>query len=298
MLESTPRVYSEGYAVEMIKALRLKRLSDIEPFAGYIPPNMRGVAKNSENICIGAIYEGYACGAALAENTRGRWYVRSVYIDPKARLCGLGTYLLRGLMGTVKELHATEIILMYTPSMLNDRNYSSMFQRVGFSAPEPYATTFAVPLGTLVIEGIRATAVTIVPIYKARANVRQNYYKRFERMEFPEFADDRGFIYPPEPECCLLAIDGDEIAGAITVFRDEGRKELFVRGLFVHETKRGKGIAMALITKSFENAVSIYDTDYIVRTSAITLASYGLCDRLFKHDRRLKETVFYMTCSL
>ena len=278
--------------------LRLLRIREPGPFAGYIPPNMHCAAKRAENICIGAAYLDKACGAVLAESTLEGWYVRSVYVDPSARLCGLGTYLLRALIGAVQAAGAEELTLMYTPGMLEGGNVSGAFQRAGFSPPQPYASIFTVPLGAIYTPAAPDTRMTAEPILTAPPAVKEAYHQKLISGGFPAFVSDDGFLYPPEPRCCLLAYTEDKVAGAIAVFHDEARKELYVRGLYVGELYRGRGVAQTLIRRALETALQIYGPEYPVRTSPITRTLYELCDRYFMHGHGSKETIFFMACAL
>ena len=64
-----------------------------ESFAGYILPYVRrnlSRAKSSETYTvIGAMWNGLACGAAVVEWDEDDGNIRSLFIDPKARRCGI-----------------------------------------------------------------------------------------------------------------------------------------------------------------------------------------------------------------
>ena len=71
-------------------------------FSQYIPENFRAMLGRDDTVCVGAAYGTSACGAALAQREQGGDYcLRYIFVDPKARLCGLGTYLLRGLLAAL-----------------------------------------------------------------------------------------------------------------------------------------------------------------------------------------------------
>lgn len=136
-------------------------------FAQYVPGNLRPLLGREDTVCVGAVYEGMACGAALAELERGgSCYLRYLFVDPAARLCGLGTYLLRGLMGKARELGACQVKALYTPSMLERKDQSmGVLERAGFSRPKPVATQFSAWLGD--IPGVKFPEVSDLKVYSA-----------------------------------------------------------------------------------------------------------------------------------
>ena len=88
-------------------------------FHPYVPGNLRPLLGREGTVCVGAAYGAAACGAALAQRDRGGGYdLRYICVDPAARLCGLGTYLLRGLLGQLRTQGAREVRAIYTPGML------------------------------------------------------------------------------------------------------------------------------------------------------------------------------------
>lgn len=67
------------------------------PFADYILPYVRGdIARRASADCLvlGAIWNGLACGAAVVEWADGGGDVRSLFVDPKARGCGVAGHML------------------------------------------------------------------------------------------------------------------------------------------------------------------------------------------------------------
>ena len=117
-------------------------------FSQYIPGNFRALLGREDTVCVGAVYGAAACGAALAQQEQGNSYcLRYIFVDPRARLCGLGTYLLRGLLGQLRIQGAREVRAVYSPSMLEDgRQTLSILERAGFSRPKPAATSFSTRL--------------------------------------------------------------------------------------------------------------------------------------------------------
>ena len=120
-------------------------------FRQYIPGNLRPLVGREDTVCVGAAYGAAACGAALAQRDRRDGYdLRYIFIDPSARLCGLGTYLLRGLLGQLRARGARQVRAIYTPGMLEGGGQTlGILERAGFSAPEPVSTGFSTRLGDI-----------------------------------------------------------------------------------------------------------------------------------------------------
>src|SRR5699024_8926404 len=98
--------------------LRLLRVGPEEQaFLQYIPGNLRPLLGQDDIVCVGAVYGVHACGAALAQrDQRGVYDLRYIFIDPAVRLCGLGTYLLRGLLGQLRAMGTRQVRAIYSPS--------------------------------------------------------------------------------------------------------------------------------------------------------------------------------------
>lgn len=130
------------------------------PFLQYIPGNLQPLLGRPETVCVGAVFRGFACGIALAEETGGgEYHLRYLFVDPASRLCGLGTHLLRGLLGLLRHLGAQVVKAIYTPSMLvGGGQRLGVLERAGFSPLKPISTAFSVPL-----ESIRRPEVTLPP---------------------------------------------------------------------------------------------------------------------------------------
>ena len=119
-------------------------------FLQYIPASLQPLLDRPATVCVGAVYDGAACGAALAEKCPEGYYLRYVFIDPAARLCGLGTYLVRGLLGQVAARGAGELAAVYTPEMIQGEGRTlGILTRAGFSRPAPFATSFSTRLGDI-----------------------------------------------------------------------------------------------------------------------------------------------------
>ena len=69
-----------------------------EPFAGYVLPYVRKLLARTdgpdERTVIGAMWNGLACGAAVAEWGGDSGELLSFFVDPKARGCGVAGHLL------------------------------------------------------------------------------------------------------------------------------------------------------------------------------------------------------------
>ena len=76
---------------------RLGRLLP-EPFAGYVLPYVRRQLAAAEDISaftvLGAMWNGLACGAAVAEWNGYGGTLHSLFVDPKARSCGIAGHML------------------------------------------------------------------------------------------------------------------------------------------------------------------------------------------------------------
>ena len=179
-------------------------------FFQYIPGNFRGLLGRDDTVCVGAVCGSAACGAAIAQREQGGGlcYLRYIFVDPKARLCGLGTYLLRGLLGQLRSRGAQEVQAIFSPSMLESGGQTlGILERAGFSRPKPVSTGFSTRLGD-------------IPDVK----------------------------YGPSPEMAVYsALDAPQaVRDAYLSLLDAGElPEL--EGLAVHEDYRGRGLGRALL---------------------------------------------------
>ena len=131
-------------------------------FQQYIPGNLRSLLGRDDTVCVGAVYEAASCGAALAQ--REQWgdsyELRYIFVDPRARLCGLGTYLLRGLLGQLRARGAREVRAVYSAGMLeNGGQRLGILERAGFPVVENAALEHeADVMGQRVSSGLTAQA--------------------------------------------------------------------------------------------------------------------------------------------
>ena len=261
------------------------------PFLQYLPGNFRPLVGGEEIVCVGAVYRGLACGAALAEETGpGEYYLRYIFVDPKARLCGLGTYLLRGLLGQLAESGAREIKALYSPSMLESgRQTLGILERAGFSAPKPVSTAFSVRLGDICCPELKLPeGMGVYPVAELPDALIDAYEELVLSGSLPYFVDPESAKFPSAEMSCICAVHG-EIAGVILIDRQEDT--LFVSGLYVQESYRKGYAAVALISRCVREARRLCPPETEVFTSAINRESFAICDKLFRRNSTThKET--------
>ena len=268
-------------------------------FAQYVPGNLRPLLGREDTVCVGAVYEGMACGAALAELERGgSCYLRYLFVDPAARLCGLGTYLLRGLMGKARELGACQVKALYTPSMLERKDQPmGVLERAGFSRPKPVATQFSAWLGD--IPGVKFPEVSDLKVYSA-LELPQNLWEVYSRWqqegELPGFVDI-SMLENPERELSSFCAIAGQLAGVFLIDRRENGLQL--SGLYLAEVFRRSGVAAALLSRSIRKGRERYPADTEVWTSTLNRDSFSLCSKLLlKGEHGRKETEFYCEADL
>ena len=260
-------------------------------FSQYIPGNFRPLLGREGTVCVGAVFDGLACGAALAEeHSHGTYYLRYIYVDPKARLCGLGTYLLRGLLGQVRARGGREVKAVYSPSMLEgEKQTLSILERVGFSRPEPFSTVFSTRLGD--IPDVKRAPGGDLAVYSALdvpEAVQDAYQELLEGGELPAFADARTLDRPWEELSSFCTVNG-ALAGVFLL--DRRGEGCHIAGLYVLPGFRGGRTAAALIARTLRAARAILPPDTPVWTSAIHRNAYSMCDKLLRlGDRAEKET--------
>lgn len=274
--------------------LRLVQVRETDtPFLRYLPGNFQPLLGSEGIVCVGAIYQGLACGAALAEEAApGEYYLRYIFIDPKARLCGLGTYLLRGLLGRLAESGAVEIKAIYSPSMLEKgRQTLGILERAGFSAPKPISTAFSVRLGDIRCPEVTLPEDMVVYSIKDAPKALKDIYAELVLCGgLPDFADATTVKSPSAEISSFCAADG-ELAGVLLIEQQENA--LAVTGLYVLEPFRRGYTAAALIGKSVREAQKLCPPETEVSVSAISRESFALCDKLFRRgSTTTKETEF------
>lgn len=262
-------------------------------FLQYIPGNMRGLLAQEGTVCVGAVFRGVACGAALAEETEpGGYHLRYIFVDPAARLCGLGTYLLRGLLGELANMGAERVTAVYAPSMLESGGQTlSILQGAGFSAPRPAATAFSVPLGEMYLPEVSLPEGMVVYTAVELPDELADAYEELALSgELPAFADVTTLESPSAGVSTFCAVDGT-LSGVLLVERKPA--ELAVAGLYVLEGYRRGRTAAALISRSIREARRLCPPETEVSASAINRDSFALCDKLFRRKgARGKETEF------
>lgn len=275
-----------------MEELRLVKVRETDTsFLQYLPGNFRPLLGGEGTVCVGVIYQGLACGAALAEETApGEYYLRYIFVDPKVRLCGLGTYLLRGLLGQLAQPGAREIKAIYAPSMLESgRQTLGILERAGFSAPKPVSTAFSVRLGDIRCPEVKLPEGMVVYTAEELPELLMDAYEKLMRSDIlPDFVDASMVNYPSAAMSSFCAVDG-VLTGILLVERQENA--LSVAGLYVLEPFRKGYTAAALIGRSVLEARKLCPLETEVFTSAINRESFALCDKLFRRSSTThKET--------
>ena len=97
------------------------------PFAGYVLPYVRRelarAKTDSAFTVLGAMWNGLACGAAVAEWGADAGELRSFFVDPKARGCGVAGHLLDLLLTEGARLGARTLYFNY---ILKDDELAAM----------------------------------------------------------------------------------------------------------------------------------------------------------------------------
>ena len=262
-------------------------------FLQYVPGNYRPQLGREELLCVGAVYRGKACAAALAEETgEGRYYLRYLFVDPAARLCGLGSYLLRGLLGQIRDRGGREVKAVYSPSMLEGgRQTLGLLERVGFSRPEPFATAFSTRLGD--IHPLDLPLPPEIAVYSGPDlpdPLWDDYLALLALEKLPDFADAR-LLDRPWPELSSFCCEDGRLSGIFLI--DRKGEGCHLAGLYVLPGFRGGRTAAALIGRSIRAAKALLPPETPVWTSAIDRNAYSMCDKLLRlGDRAEKETEF------
>ncbi len=259
-------------------------------FMQYVPSNLRGPAASGDNYAVGAVYGGKACGAALAEATPAGCYLRSVFIDPAARLSGAGTLLLRGLLGVVGTDGWDELNFIYSEDMLEQAPLSGCFARAGFSAPHPVSTSFSAPLSCVTLPEAHADAA-LYSFNSVPDDIWEQYRALAASGEFPPYVD-AGMVneHAIERECSIIAADGDQPAGVILVLK--AGDGLHVNGVYVSEQQRTIRMGAGLMYAALCAACARFPGDTRVSASVINAGSYKICDHVFSREARAKYTEF------
>lgn len=264
-----------------------------QAFLQYIPASLQPLLDRPATVCVGAVYDGAACGAALAEKCPEGYYLRYVFIDPAARLCGLGTYLVRGLLGQVAARGAGELAAVYTPEMIQGEGQTlGILERAGFSRPSPFATSFSTRLGD--IPPVKADLPAELAVCSAPdlpAAYRQAYEQLMASGRVPGFARyDR--LEDPWPALCSFCMTAGELRGWFLV--DRRKEGCHLAGLYVQPAARRGRTAAALIAHTLQRARALLPPETVVWASAIDRSAYALCDKLLRQGGQAKkETELY-----
>lgn len=278
--------------MQELSLIRLKQ--DLGAFAQYVPRSFHPLMNHPGTVCVGAVYRGMACAAALAEEAEpGEYYLRYIFVDPAARLCGLGTHLVRGLLGEVKAAGGRQIKAVYSPSMLEGEEQTlHILTRAGFSEPKPISTAFSTRLAD--IPSVRVNLPEEIAVYSALdvpEAVRLAYEALVEKGSLPSFATPER-LKDPVPQLCGFCTVKGNLSGLLLVDRLAGGYQ--IAGLYVFPPYRSGRTAAALLARTIEAAKAILPGNTQVWTSAIDRGGFSLCDKLLRQGRNTqKETEFY-----
>lgn len=262
-------------------------------FVQYVPGNFHPLLGKDEIVCVGAVYGGAACAAALAQRDRwGGYDLRYIFVDPGARLCGLGTYLLRGLLGQIRARGGREVRAVYSPGMLEDgRQTLGILERAGFSRPEPVSTGFSTRLGD--IPDVNLAPHPELEVYsalEAPEPMQDAYMDLLESGKLPGFANAEELVRP-WGELTSFCTERGVLSGWFLI--DHKGQGCHLAGLYVLPEYRGGRTAAALIARSIRAAKAILPPETEVWTSTIDRNAFSLCDKLLRlGDRAVKETEF------
>lgn len=260
-------------------------------FFQYVPGNFRSMVGQKDTVCVGAAFDGLACGAALAQETGpGTYYLRYIFVDPKARLCGLGTYLLEGLLGQIRARGGREVKAVYSPGMLEEGKQTlGILERAGFSPSEPFSTGFSTRLGDIPQISIPLSReLAVYSALDAPEEVQDAYQALLETGALPPFAD-AGELKGPWGELSSFSTVKGELSGLFLI--DRKGEGCHLAGLYVLPGFRGGRTAAALIARSLQAAKELLPPDTPVWASAIDRNAYSLCEKLLRlGDRAEKET--------
>ena len=98
-----------------------------EPFAGYVLPNVRSSIARLDDpeacFVLGAIWNGLACGAAVVEWDEEDGTLHSLFVDPKARGCGVAGHMLDLILAEGARLEKQMLFMNY---ILNNDELAAM----------------------------------------------------------------------------------------------------------------------------------------------------------------------------
>ena len=262
-------------------------------FSQYLPGNFRPLVGREDTVGGGAVFDGLACAAALAQETGpGTYHLRYIFVDPKARLCGLGTYLLEGLLGQVRARGGREVKAVYSPSMLEEGKQTlGILERAGFSPSEPFSTGFSTRLGDIPQVSIPLSReLAVYSALDAPEKVQDAYQALLEAGALPPFAD-AGELKGPWGELSSFATVKEELSGLFLI--DRKGEGCHLAGLYVLPPFRHGRTAAALIARSLQATKKLLPPDTPVWASAIDRNAYSICEKLLRlGDRAEKETEF------
>lgn len=269
------------------------------PFARYVPENFRPQVGRRDWLCVGAVWRNMACAAAVAQLVpESGWHLRYIYVDPAARGQGLGTYLLRGLLGQVKARWGRQIRAVWTAGMVESgEQVPGVLARAGFSPPEPVGTVFSVPLGRIPeLKPFSAPGLAVYDGLHLPPEVEEEYHSLLWTGEIPPFADSRD-MEGLTPQLSSFCTASGQLAGVLLGQRTaEG---LNLAGLWVRPSCRKGRTAALLIARSLSAARRAWPPDTWISTTAIDRTAFELALRFFRpEDGARRETELMAVCPL
>lgn len=274
--------------MEKLALIRLPYNRTLGAFRQYIPENLRQDGQSSRHVCVGAVYGDKAIGAGLIRMEDGP-YLRWIFVDPAARCCGVGTYLLKGLLGAAGEAYRGEPVkCVFTSEMWENSRVPGILERVGFSGPQPVATRFSARLSELDSPGIIGEH-EILPIDELPEDIYLRFTQALYGGELPAYLDYAG-LEEPLRECCLACLCRGELAGLLLCERTgEG---IMVRGVYIFPAFRQTSVTGALLAEGIRVARTFLPGDMSVYISAINRESFSLSVHVLPEHTLRKETEY------
>lgn len=262
-------------------------------FMQYVPKNMRRLVGSSQNLCLGAVHQGRACGAVICEKVQQELYIRYVFVDPSMRNKGCGTALIKGVLEKSKKKEITSVLAVYSEDMFDSRSHHHMgiLLQAGMPKAKIFATGFQVQLGDIIVPQVKPKdEIKLYSAPEMTEELAQDFLEKANRGDFPVFADTRNTQYPIYELCIYATVRGAIVGVIVMEHRDDG---LLVKGLSVLEEHQYQGVAVHLIGRALKDAKEIYPQDKIVYVSSITPEMDCICRKLFG-KKSMVEMVEYL----
>jgi mycothiol synthase len=211
---------------------------------------------------------GYARVEWADSNDGERWYESTCLLVPEARRRGIGTAMLAWTEARRRTIHAEHVSRGESPdvptflttfvfdgdagahALLRSAGYEVM--RRFFEMARPNLDHIApVPLPDgLEIRPIDRDRARLRQLFEADVDAFRDHFGWVDGSDarFEEMVNDPDF----EPALCVVAYDGDEVAGAVIngIHGGEGRRQGWLDSVFTRRPWRRRGLARALIARS------------------------------------------------